>query len=395
MTTAIVRCALIALLLAPSLAAEGVSGSVKTGFSHTSFSSADPSRDLLSSSLRLSWDDSPGNLRIEAAWVLTPSMGDPPLGGADLESGDVFRLWDPGREIVGPSDEGVSLSVVNDVDRLSAGIRTSLATMTAGRQAIYWGVSRSVSPTDFLAPFQYGSLDTEYRTGIDAIRVRFPAGMMSEVEAGYAFGEDADIGRSAMWVRGRFYVLSSDATVLAARYRDNLMAGGSLNITAAGGTAWLETALVSPGRFTGQGAGETYWNLSTGYDRSWLNATLYGFLEYHFSSPGTDDASGYDEVLSGEAVALGGVYLLGRHYVCPGLRWNPAPLWTLSASSLVNVTDPSAYVSVSGEYSAGQNTVIDLGLNMPLGSSSTLGTDIGSEFGNWPELIHARMGYYF
>ncbi|MBN2586679.1 MAG: hypothetical protein JXR55_05255, partial [Candidatus Fermentibacteraceae bacterium] len=332
-------------ILSGAASGEGFSGSWRTGLFLTRPGVPDPSsRLILESPLRIMYRRTHGILDIEAALVMVPSIGNPALEGSDFEAPGIFRLSDPRSIIASTSGDGTTVSIGQDIDRLSMGLRTSFATFTAGRQAIYWGVARSVSPTDFIAPFQFGAIDTEYRQGVDAFRAVVPVGMLSEVDAGLALGEDADPGRNALWLRGRFYVLQSDATFLAARSRDNLLLGGSLNRTLGGGTGWIEAAVTDPGHFL-EGVDENpYICLSAGFDRSWFQATLYGYLEYHYSSPGAAGTADYEEVSGSAAVAGGGVYLLGRHYICPGLSWNPAPLWNVSASSLVNLMDCSGYV---------------------------------------------------
>ncbi|MFO8184531.1 MAG: hypothetical protein R6U39_10190 [Candidatus Aegiribacteria sp.] len=383
------------LLLAGAVAfggagpASAVSGSLKPEFSVTS------SRRLLRSPLRLMFQRRESDLRLEAAWTLTPSAGNPALGEDDLGGGGIFRICDPDRVIASTSGDGTSFSLVHDLDRLSLSLAASAATLTAGRQAIYWGVAKSVSPTDFIAPIRYGARDTEYRTGVDALRSVFPVGTLSELDAGYAWGEDAKFEESACWFRGRFYLAQTDAMLLAACFRENLMAGGSLNRTVGRGTGWAETAVVWPGRLSDEGGGDAFWSLSAGYDRSWFGAALYGYLEYHFSSPGATSPEEYRSVLSGPAGGRGGIYLAGRHYLCPGLSWNPGALWTLTGGAMVNLADPSAYLSLSGEYSAGQNMVLQWGANFGAGRGpGSMGT-LRSEFGGWPDLVYARLGYYF
>ena len=345
--------------------------------------------------LRLMVHHRAGMLNLNAAWVLSPSIGNPALSG---ESGvRIFRLADPETRICPSSWNGDrTFSILQDIDRLNIRLRTSFAAFTIGRQAVYWGVAKSVSPTDFIAPFQYGTLDTEYRIGVDAVRSVIPIGMMSELDAGYLFGNDARISDSGSWFRGRFYLFKTDATLLAAFFRENLMIGGSLNRSIGDGTGWVECAFVSTGFFSDIRNEETYWSLSTGYDRSWLNAALYGFLEYHFSSPGTDDPDNYPEIRAGNAFQSGGIYLLGKHYLSPGASWTITPLLSCTGQALINLTDASAYLSITSEYSISQNAVMNAGLSRGLGSvpDDTAG-DAGSEFGTWPGYYSLSAGYYF
>lgn len=369
--------------------ATAFSGSLKPEFSITS------SRRLLRSPLRLMFRRAEGGLRLQAALTLAPSAGNPALEEDDLGSGGIFRIYDPDRVIASASAGGTSFSLLHDVDRLNLSLAVSAATVTAGRQAIYWGVAKAVSPTDFIAPLRYGARDTEYRTGVDALRSVFPLGALSELDAGYAWGKDAEFQESGCWLRGRFYLLRTDATLLAACFRENLMAGGSLNRTVGRGTGWVETAAVWPGRFSDEGSGDAFWTLSAGYDRSWFGAALYGYLEYHFSSPGATTPEEYQEVLSGPAVSRGPVYLAGRHYLCPGLSWNPGALWNVSGGAMVNLADPSAYFSLSCEFSAGQNILLQLGSNFGAGRGPDPRGTLRSEFEGWPDVAYTRLGYYF
>ena len=373
-----------------------VSGTLKPKLSITEQPSPDSSlRYIFQVPLRLMVQHRAGNVNFNAAWVLSPSAGNPALSG---ENGvQVFRLADPESRMFPSSWNGdESFSILHDIDRLNIRLRTSFAAFTAGRQAIYWGVAKSVSPTDFIAPFHYGTLDTEYRIGVDAVRSVIPIGMMSELDAGYLFGNDALFSNSGCWLRGRFYVLQTDATLLTACFRENLMIGGSLNRSIGNGTGWVECAFVSTEFFSKKSNEGTFWSLSTGYDRSWLNAALYGFLEYHFSSSGTDDPDNYPDVQAGSAFQNGGIYLLGKHYLSPGTSWTVTPLLNFTGQALINLTDGSAYLSIASEYSISQNTVINAGLSGGLGSISDDTTgDQGSEFGTWPEYYSLSAGYYF
>ncbi|RKZ10181.1 hypothetical protein DRQ25_03745 [Candidatus Fermentibacteria bacterium] len=389
---------LLILTLIAGLTAKAaeLSGTLKPKFSITDQPLPDSSlRYILQVPLRLMVRHRAGNMNFNAAWILSPSGGNPALSGEnDIQ---VFRLADPETRIFPSSWNGdESFSILQDIDRLNVRLRVSGAALTIGRQAVYWGVAKSVSPTDFIAPFQYGTLDTEYRIGVDAVRAVVPIGIMSELDAGYLFGKDAGFSESGCWLRGRFYLFKTDANLLAACFRENLMVGGSLNRSLGGGTGWVECAFVSTECFSDNPGEDTYWSLSTGYDRSWLNASLYGFLEYHFSSPGTDDPENYPGILEGSAFGSGGIYLLGKHYRSPGANWSVTPLLNFTGQALVNLTDGSAFLSVTSEYSISQNTVINAGLSRGLGSiPNDAAGDAGSEFGTWPAHYSLSAGYYF
>jgi hypothetical protein len=378
-----------------------ISGVLKPEFSITDQTFPDSSlRYVFQVPLRLMLHHEIGELDFNSAWVPVPTAGNPALSGnTSGNDSHIFRMAELERRIFPSGWNGdESFSILQNLDRLNLSLRTSIATLTAGRQAIFWGVAKSISPTDFIAPFQYGTVNTEYRTGVDAIRSVFPVGMMSELDAGYVFGKNGRFSESGCWLRGRFYLFRTDATLITACFRKNLMIGGSLNRSLGRGTGWMELAVVTTSFFGEEETEDedTFWSISTGYDRSWFNATLYGYLEYHFNSSGSDDAADYTDIITGPAWTNGGIYLLGRHYLCPGLSWTLSPLLNLNASALFNLADPSAYISLSGEYSVREDIVLNMDYRQGVGKKplSCDATPL-SEFGSWPGVCFMSSGYYF
>ena len=393
-------CLFLLIILSGTLAgAWEISGSLKPEIDLTCESLSDSSvHYVLQTPIRLMLRQTTRNFVFNLAWIANPTAGNPALRGNETESEPrIFRVADV-KEMILPTnwngDE--SFSILQNLDRLNISLKTAEAVFTAGRQAIYWGVAKSVSPTDFISPFQYGTLNAEYRTGVDAVRSVFPVGMMSEVDAGYVFGKNARFADSGYWLRGRFYLFRTDATLLAACFRENLMLGGSLNRSLGGGTGWVEFAVVSTDIFSRgeEWKKDTFWSLSTGYDRSWMNATLYGYLEYHFNSPGSDSPSDYPGIAAGPAWTEGGIYLLGKHYLSPGLTWALGPLTSLSASGLVNLTDASAYIFVSGEYSFREDIVLNLGYSHGF-EPVTPEESSRAEFATWPGVCFVSSEYCF
>ena len=387
-------------ILSARLQACSISGSLKPGIDLIDMTGEDSSLRFLSQApMRLMLSKRLGITRLDLAYMICPTAGDPAFEGSP--SGiSPFRIGDLDDRIIPSEWKGTeSFSLLQNLDRLSIRFRLPFSSLSLGRQAIYWGVSKSVSPTDFIAPFQYGTIDMEYRVGVDAIRATFPIGMMSELDAGWVFGKDAYFSESGGWLRGRFYMLQTDAVLIAACFRENLMLGGSLNRTIGGATGWLELAVVSTAVFAVNPPDEekeTFWSASAGMDRSWFNALLYGYLEYHFNSPGTNNSEDYDAVTTTPAYTAGGIYLLGRHYLSPGMTWTPMPLLNLSGQALINLTDPSAYVTLMAEYGITENITLNAGISRGAGeSSSSEAGELRSEFGSWPGKYFTYAACYF
>lgn len=323
-----------------------------------------------------------GPVKTDAAWVISPTIGNPALQG---EKGNIslFRIVDPDERLFPADWDGTEyFSILQNIDRLSLQVRAGKLRITTGRQAIFWGVSKSISPTDFIAPFPYGTINTDYRVGVDAIRAVYPTGMMSRIESGWVFGDKAEVEKSGYWFRTRLYALNTDISILAAEFRENKLIGASLNRAIGGSIGWVESAVTKPEEE------DTYWCLSTGLERSFRNSTLYGFMEYHYNSPGTENLEDYATNSTTTAYTSGGVYLMAKHYLATGISVTATPLLTLNASGLLNLNDYSARLSASGDYSLSDNSTLNTGISGGAGSEKT-------EFGNLPTVFHLILSVYF
>ncbi len=333
-------------------------------------------------SLRLMDSRRLGPVRTDLAWVVSPTVGDPALRGPGNEQ-DQFRIADPNARIYPEEWSGnENFSILQNIDRLSFQVRPARIKITIGRQAIFWGVSKSVSPTDFIAPFPYGAINTDYRAGVDAVRAVYPLGMMSELETGMVFGNEAEMDKSGYWLRTRLYAANTDISILAAGFRENRMVGGSLNRSIGGAVGWLESAVTKPND------GDACFRLSTGLERSFRNSTVYGFLEYHYNSPGTSESENYIENSTDPAYSTGGVYLMAKHYLAGGISITATPLLTLTTNGLFNMNDNSMQLSAGCDYSLSDNSAVNAGISGGTGAVET-------EFQNLPTVMHLILSTYF
>ena len=298
-----------------------------------------------------------------------------------------------------------SFAVVQNLDRAFITVKATRFDLYAGRQAIAWGSARVVNPTDVIAPYTYSELDTEDRIGVDALRIRYPLGFMGEIDAGYVAGEDFAFERSAVYLRGKFYAARTDISFIASCVRNNLMLGIDLTRAVGGAGCWLEAAHVFIGTFDEDqsGAGDDYFRLSVGSDYSFGGST-YGFVEYHFSQAGSNHARDFRHNLSTTAYTEGAVYLLGQHYLAPGIIYQLTPLVSLTGQALINLGDPSALAAPAIEYNIAEDIYLAAGAYVGFGknpivsdttdvSLSTVG--LASEFGTYPDTYFTSFRVYF
>ncbi len=294
------------------------------------------------------------------------------------------------------SDDVASFAVFHNLDRAFVTLEMERFDLYLGRQPIAFGSARVVNPTDVIAPYTYETLDTEDRIGVDAVRARIPTGFMGEIDAGYVFGDDFEFEKSAFFLRAKLYAMKTDVSLIALGFRENLLVGIDLARSIGGAGFWLEAAQVFSDALSGDSdpGSRDYFRGSLGFDYSYENNT-YVFVEYHFNQAGKDDPAEYQDSYSEGAYTKGSVYLLGRHYLTPGITWEFTPLIYGSMQLLTNLSDQSIYVTPSLEYNVAENIYLSGGAFIGLGDSPDWMTDMDSEFGSYPDIFFTSFRLYF
>ncbi len=288
---------------------------------------------------------------------------------------------------------GRGFTMTQNLDRAVVTVSLPRADVYVGRQVVAFGSARAVNPTDVVAPYSPEVLDKEERLGVDSIRLRVPVGTMGELDAGFVPGRDFSTESGAAFVRGRFVSHGADVYVTAMGFRDHLLVGLDAARSLGDAGAWVEAVWIR------RPDGRSFPRISTGLDHRFSNG-VYGTLEYHLNGAGASRTRDYHTLLEDQTYLAGGVFLLGRHYVAPGLAWQLTPLWSVRLSVLCNLTDRSAFLSPAFEYGISQNGSISGGVLFGLGrgsgeSSSRVSIDVPSEFGPFPALGFASLSYYF
>ncbi len=373
---------------------------------------ANPPLGAVNNRLRLKLSLNPaGWLRAEIAYDFSPRIQDPQLFAespffTDLESFS-YRYDDFPARIYPKSNEPVSsFGMFHNLDRLFVTLKTGFADIFIGRQAIAWGSAYVINPTDVVAPFAFNELDTEERRGVDALRLRFPLGTMDELDVGYIFGQEGKFANSAFYLRGKFYLLKTDLSLLFMGFRENLLLGLDAARAIGGAGFRIEAAYVSPDFFnTGERERKNepaYLRASVGLDYNFSSKT-YGFIEYHYNSAGKSRAQDYLAYFQSTAFQEGTAYLLGQHYLAVGLTYQVSSLVPFTAMVLYNLSDHSFSLSPNLEYNIAENIYLSAGAYLGIGKNpelislppGQLGTLFHSEFGAYPHMVYTAFRIYF
>ena len=349
-------------------------------------------------------------LTFNAAYDFAPRIQDRLLfnNGISLVSinSDGYRATDLDKRLYPAPDDSVSsFAIFQNLDRAFFTIMAPQFDLYIGRQAIAWGYGHVINPTDVIAPYTYSELDTEDRIGVDAIRLRIPIGFMAEVDVGYVFGDDFKVSHSAYFARGKFYTARTDLSVLLIGFRENLLVGLDLTRDVGDAGFWMEAAYVFVNALNKDNVNGNldYFRGSIGFDYSfWRNS--YGYLEYHFNGAGSNKAESHFDNLSTTAYTEGNVFLMGQHYLAPGVSCQLTSLITTGAEMLINMSDPSVLLSPNLEYNIAQDIYLTAGAYVGVGKRSEIVSgafpqliqvNYHSEFGYYPDVYYSSFRIYF
>lgn len=353
--------------------------------------------------LRLNLSYAPTDaLSFALAYDFTPRIQDPSLFSQSLIAVSVassrYRATDFDSRIYPENDASVgNVGIYHNLDRAAVQFSTNFADFSIGRDAIAWGSARIINPTDIIAPYSYDQLDTEDRVGVDAVRVRIPIGVMGEIDTGYIFGNTFNFDKSAVFLRTQLNAVETDFSILLLEFQRDVLVGLDVARGIGGAGFWLETAYVFHRPFDEEANdSEGYLRTSVGLDYSFGGET-YTFIEYHFNGVGASEPENFLTNLEQPAYTRGGVYLLGIHYLAPGLLYQLTPLISLSGQILFNLSDPSTWVAPQLSYNIAEDIYLSVGGFVSIGKRPKNGNSIQlqSEFGTYPNLFFSSFRLYF
>lgn len=304
----------------------------------------------------------------------------------------------------------------HNLDRAFVTISQGFGDILIGRQPIAFGVAHVINPVDVLTPILKTSLAVEERTGVDAIRVRIPTGKMSEIDLGFVGGQNLTWTNDAAFIRSRFYLYDTDIIFTVMEFKENALLGFELSRSIYDAGTWLETAYVISGALSGAPfSAENYFRLSTGIDYK-LTTKIYAFTEYHYNGAGMTNPNNYTNFIdignlnknyNVTAYEQGYVYLLGQHYLIPGVTIELTPLISTSAMCFINLIDLSMLISPTLTYNAAENITLGAGAFISAGQRAStqilvnnnkisgLNIDTHSEFKLYPDTYFVSVMIYF
>ena len=263
-------------------------------------------------------------------------------------------------------------------DRLHVGFApTRNLEITAGRQAVSWGTALFLTPSDPFTPFNPVDPFREFRAGVDAARVRYYPGPLSEVDVVVRQTRSAAGEETTALARGLTTVWNWEISGWGGTlYGDPAAAFGAAGalggwaVRSEGVLRRLDDMLVFRG--------------TIGVDRQAQvgGRDLTLAVEYQRDGLG---AAGPDELLdllAADTFQRGEHQVLGRDEAVVQASYQMHPLWNVSGLWLWNLNDRSAILGPSVAYSAADDAAIAAGVFVGIGNdAATDDLPLPSEYG--------------
>ena len=285
--------------------------------------------------------------------------------------------------------------------------------LSVGRMPVNHSLTDVFAPNDFFAPFSATAINTDYKPGVDALRLRIETGPLSGVELDAVLGSDdggrPDWGRSAVLAQMRTVVLGVELGLLGGAVAERWVAGASLQGEAGGfglraeghlGFADLDHDFALDDRDgDGRRRDELHARLSVGLERMfpWRNAVVA--VEYAYLSDGEDEPALY--LARADGFYPDDPAWLGRHYGALSAGLELIPILNASALAIVNLEDGSGLAVASLVYSIADEAEAAAGVLAPWGHRSQPGDTaldpprVRSEMGLYPLTAFLETRFYF
>ena len=348
------------------------------------------------------WDDFVG---LEIAYDLIPmfrtSTGAASLSDFAVNTTKVLRLVDMDSELVGPGMGKWEL--LHNLDRLNIRIGHPGLEVQIGRQAINHGSARMFPSTDLFAPFGPGTIDSEFKMGVDAVRFTSAMGEYHEIEVYLVANElSLDDGVEPF----RWMYLARWRGTFPELFDISLFGGFSYMRPTFGvdvSTEWMGAAIFgeASARVNLDEGSDTAIRATVGVDYYW-EMGLQTLLELHYSGPGTSVVG--DSVTNPSFEhSIGEVSLLSNWYLgtSASYAWQ---LYRIGAGAIMNLQDASAMFTLNALYDVSENAVIGIGALLPIGGAPQInqdatqgivGVEFLSEFGMYPILGYLDLRITF
>jgi hypothetical protein len=357
-----------------------------------------------------------GPVRLDVHWAgAAQTVGqDAVVGlgtGAGLSAPELLPLtWAP--------DTG-DLILRHRIDRLVLSAKLPHVDLTVGRQPVSFGSGRFFAPMDLVNPFHPATIDTEYKPGVDALRVDAYAGVATKFTAVAAWAGQPLVGDDAreegpilddlvLAATGQATVGITDLSVFVGDVHAEPVFG--LGVVSGIGPVGVHADAT----LTVPEDEDVFVRAVAGADgRPTETTTITG--EFYIQSFGATDPADYLDAVDSPRFTRGELWQMGQLYGAVAVVQEITPLIHVNASAITNLRDPSALLTLGGAWSVADNAdvvfggylgvgegtdIVELDLDPLTGgvvppTDAALADSVNSEFGLYPGMVYVQVRAYF
>lgn len=315
-----------------------------------------------------------------------------------IRSSDLFRYDDGSGAWLDDSNATDSTHAGYELDRAVYRYHFDTASLGIGRQPIDWGSGRFWQPLNVFGAFAPTDLDTDFKSGIDALSLDWYPSTFSSLSAAYVFSpQDNDLleDSGALYYRHQVGV-SSEMSLLAGSIVGNRAIGGSYE-SSWQGMGWR----IEGAHYNLEESDEDALFWIAGIDYQFDNGTLIA-AEWYENSRGATHVSDLASMQTDQLVLYGLQQQLGRQVLGITMAKDLTPLlhggYTLLVSSLKDdegKLSTSLLHQLNLTYSVSNESDLLLSLLMPNGRGLNQLDQVQSEFGHIPASLTLRLRFYF
>jgi hypothetical protein len=298
--------------------------------------------------------------------------------------------------------EDADWSARGRTDRLWLSWEEGPARVTLGRQAVSFGTGRFFTPLDLVSPFSPATIDSEYKPGVDALRIEAFSGVSSRLTVVAAYGGDWDLDGMVLAAVGNTTVGATDIGLFLGEVYGDHVVGSSVESGIGAVGVHGDLAVTVPRD------GDPFVRAVAGIDLTPTGTSIVS-VEAYVQSFGAGDASEYLAVSADPRAVRGEVWQLGRYYLASSINQEVTPLLGVTLAMIANLGDPSLLLIPGLSYSVSDNSDVVAGAFMGLGKRPTTTTvndlivqsfaadpfGIQSEFGMVPVTAYVQWKSYF
>jgi hypothetical protein len=273
----------------------------------------------------------------------------------DLTTGDHFDLRD-------------------QIDWIYAAVTWGPATIIVGRQPITFGRGKFFKPLDLVATFALTEIDTEYKFGVDALRVDlnlFERTFISIIAVAGQWDDALALKGSSFALRAKQGWSSGEVGLLGGFVRNDAVVGldavwdtGGFDVYAEITVTLTTDSSLSSAAFAPRDDAEVAALVGATFKPA---PKLTLTPELYYSGFGAWDPADYGAVALSERVAMGERFTLGQLYAAGFALWELHPLVSANLGAVVNLRDPSGLLSLGLRYSVLSSMELIAGAYLPLG----------------------------